>query len=157
MDDLTEPMFRNLMAMEKLHSGIGSDVTAYVFFMDKIIDSAKDVTLLQEKGIIQNALGSDKAVAKLFNSLSMDVSLEQEGGLDEVHRRVSAYCRRRWPRWRASLVHTYFRSPWPCLSLAAAIFLLLLTVAQTVFTVLQWSQGLSGEGSSFSAISPSPN
>ena len=50
VDDLTEYMFLNLMAFERLHVGAGNDVTSYVFFMDNIIDSAKDVSLLTTKG-----------------------------------------------------------------------------------------------------------
>ncbi|KAG1331649.1 UPF0481 protein [Cocos nucifera] len=138
VDDTTEFMFLNLMAFERLHVGAGNEVTSYVFFMDNIIDSAKDVSLLHSKGIIQNAIGSDKAVAKLFNSLSKDVVLDPESSLDDVHRKVNEYCRKRWNMWRANLIHTYFRSPWAVLSLAAAIFLLLLTVAQTLYSVLSY-------------------
>lgn len=135
VDDATEYMFLNLMAFERLHVNAGNEVTAYVFFMDNIIDSAKDVSLLNSKGIIQNALGSDKAVAKLFNSLSKDVVLDPESTLDDVHRRVNKYCRKRWNMWRANLIHTYFRNPWAFLSLAAAIFLIFLTVAQTFYAI----------------------
>ncbi|KAK1294796.1 UPF0481 protein [Acorus calamus] len=138
VDDVTESMFLNLMAFERLHVGAGNQVTSYVFFMDNIIDSSKDVALLNSKGIIQNAVGSDKAVAKLFNSLSKDVTLDQDGPLDEVHRKVNKYCRKSWNMWRANLIHTYFRSPWAFLSLAAAIFLLALTIAQTVYTILPY-------------------
>ncbi|XP_073101441.1 UPF0481 protein At3g47200-like [Elaeis guineensis] len=66
-DDTSELMFLNLMAFERLHPGAGNEVTSYVFFMDNIIGSAKDVSFLHSKGIIQNALGSDKAVANLFH------------------------------------------------------------------------------------------
>ncbi|KAL6842929.1 hypothetical protein ACP4OV_027242 [Aristida adscensionis] len=136
VDDSTEYMFLNMMAFERLHVGAGNDVTAYVFFMDNIIDSAKDVALLSSKGIIQNAIGSDKAVAKLFNSISKDVVIEPDSALDAVQRQVNAYFRQPWNMWRANLIHTYFRSPWAFLSLAAAIFLLVMTIMQTVYTVL---------------------
>ncbi|KAJ6808551.1 uncharacterized protein M6B38_303055 [Iris pallida] len=135
VDDATEYLLLNLMAFERLHVGAGNEVTSYVFFMDNIIDSAKDVSLLHEKGIIQNAVGSDKALAKLFNSLSKDVTLDPESSLDEVHKKVHEYCRKSWNKWRANLIHTYFRSPWAFLSLAAAIFLIVMTVAQTIYTV----------------------
>ncbi|XP_008779673.1 UPF0481 protein At3g47200-like [Phoenix dactylifera] len=151
VDDTTEFMFLNLMAFERLHVGAGNEVTSYVFFMDNIIDSAKDVSLLNSKGIIQNAVGSDKAVAKLFNSLSKDVVLDPESSLDGVHRKVNAYCRKRWNMWRANLIHTYFRSPWAVLSLAAAIFLLLLTVLQTFYSVYPYYKPSESGGSS-----PSP-
>ncbi|XP_022685076.1 UPF0481 protein At3g47200 isoform X3 [Setaria italica] len=153
VDDSTEYMFLNMMAFERLHVGAGNDVTAYVFFMDNIIDSAKDVALLSSRGIIQNAVGSDKAVAKLFNSISKDVVLETDSALDAVHREVNAYCRKPWNMWRANLIHTYFRSPWAFLSLAAAIFLLVMTIMQTVYSVLQFYQN-NGSGSSSTAPAP---
>nr|CAB3489955.1 unnamed protein product [Digitaria exilis] len=154
VDDSTEYMFLNMMAFERLHVGAGNDVTAYVFFMDNIIDSAKDVALLSSKGIIQNAVGSDKAVAKLFNSISKDVVLEDDSALDAVHREVNAYCRKPWNMWRANLVHTYFRSPWAFMSLAAAIFLLVMTIMQTVYTVLSYYQQSNGNDNS--SVAPAP-
>uniref|UniRef100_J3N8V7 Uncharacterized protein n=2 Tax=Oryza brachyantha TaxID=4533 RepID=J3N8V7_ORYBR len=158
VDDSTEYMLLNMMAFERLHPGAGNDVTAYVFFMDNIIDSAKDVALLSSRGIIQNAVGSDKAVAKLFNSISRDVVLEPESALDDVHRQVNAYCRQPWNMWRANLVHTYFRSPWAFLSLAAAVFLLVMTVMQTVYTVLSFYQSAdSGGGGSGGSGSTAPS
>ncbi|KAJ1265349.1 hypothetical protein BS78_08G069900 [Paspalum vaginatum] len=138
VDDTTEYMLLNIMAFERLHAGAGNDVTAYVFFMDNMVDSARDVALLTSRRIVYNTVGSDKAVAKLFNGLSRDVVLEPHSALDDVHREVNAYCRKRRNRWRANLVHTYFRSPWSFLSLAAAVFLLAMTVMQTVYTVLPY-------------------
>lgn len=138
VDDATESKFLNMMAFERLHVGTGNEITSYVFFMDNIIDSEMDVSLLHSKKIIHNALGSDKAVAKLFNSLSKDVTLDPDSSLDGVHRRVSNYCGKRWNMWRANLLHTYFRNPWAFISLAAAIFLLGLTVVQTVYSVIPY-------------------
>ncbi|CAN6338305.1 unnamed protein product [Urochloa humidicola] len=146
VDDTTEYMLLNLMALERLHhagGGGGNEVTAYVFFMDNMVDSARDVALLAARRVVRNALGSDKAVARLFNGLSRDVVLEPTSALDGVHREVSAYCRRRRNRWRANLVHTYFRSPWSFMSLAAAVFLLVMTVLQTVYTVMPYYDGKS--------------
>ncbi|XP_062198252.1 UPF0481 protein At3g47200-like [Phragmites australis] len=153
VDDSTEYMFLNMMAFERLHVGAGNDVTAYIFFMDNIIDSAKDVALLSSKGIIQNAIGSDKAVAKLFNSISKDVVIEPESALESVQRQVNAYFRKPWNMWRANLIHTYFRSPWAFLSLLAAVFLLVMTIMQTVYTVMPFYKG---QASSSSPAAPAP-
>ncbi|XP_058092806.1 UPF0481 protein At3g47200-like [Magnolia sinica] len=138
VDDTTGSTFLNLMAFERLHVGAGNEVTSYVCFMDNLIDSEKDVSLLHSKGIIQNAIGSDKAAAKLFNELSKDATLEPDGNLEDVQRKVNDYCKKQWNEWRANLIHTYFRSPWAALSLIAAVFLLVLTVLQTVYSILQY-------------------
>ncbi|CAI9774156.1 unnamed protein product [Fraxinus pennsylvanica] len=138
VDDTTESMYLNLIAFERLHVGAGNEVTSYIFFMDNIIDSARDVSLLHSSGIIQNAIGSDKAVAKLFNSLSKDVTLDPESRLEEVHKKVSNYCKKPWNAWRADIMHNYFRNPWAILSVIAAIFLFALTIIQTVYGVLSY-------------------
>ncbi|KAK6286590.1 hypothetical protein POUND7_012769 [Theobroma cacao] len=135
VDDATESMFLNLIAFERLHVGAGNEVTSYIFFMDNIIDSQKDVALLHSTGIIQNALGSDKAVANLFNSLSKDITLDPDSSLDEVHKKVNRYCKKAWNEWRANLIHTYFRNPWAILSLIGAVFLFALTIIQTIYSV----------------------
>ncbi|KAK4740748.1 hypothetical protein SAY87_024336 [Trapa incisa] len=137
VDDATESMFLNLIAFERFHVGAGNEITSYIFFMDNIIDNERDVALLHSKGIIQNAVGSDKAVAKLFNSLSKDVTLDPKSELDLVHKKVSDYCKKPWNMWRANLIHTYFRNPWAVLSLVAAIFLFALTIIQTIYTIKQ--------------------
>ncbi|KAB5564748.1 hypothetical protein DKX38_004802 [Salix brachista] len=139
VDDFTEAIFLNLMAFERFHAGAGSEVTSYVFFMDNIIDNERDVALLNSKGIIQNAIGSDKAVAKLFNSLSTDIALEPNRNLQVVQMHVHAYCKKPWNAWRANLIHTYFRNPWAILSVIAALILFALTIVQTVYSVLSYS------------------
>ena len=138
VDDTTEYMLLNLMALEQLHAGAGDGVTAYVFFMDNMVGTARDAALLTARRVVHSAVGGDRAVARLFNGLSRDAVLEPRSALDGVHREVNAYCRKRWNRWRANLVHTYFRSPWSFLSLAAAVFLLAMTILQTVYTVLPY-------------------
>lgn len=135
VDDATESMFLNLIAFENFHVGAGHEVTSYIFFMDNIIDNERDVALLYSRGIIQNALGSDKEVANLFNSLSKDITLDPESSLDIVQKRVNTYCKKPCNQWRANLIHTYFRNPWAILSLIAAIFLFALTIAQTIYTI----------------------
>lgn len=118
-------------------------VTSYIFFMDTIIDSDMDVALLHRVGILINALGSDKGVAKLFNSLSRDITVDRHGVLDVVRMSMSDYCKKPWNRWRANLIHTYFRNPWAIVSLVAAIFLFALTIIQTVYTIRQFYQSPS--------------
>ncbi|KAF8010443.1 hypothetical protein BT93_J1161 [Corymbia citriodora subsp. variegata] len=136
VDDTTESKFLNLMTFERLHIGTGNEVTSYVDFMDKIINNERDVALLHARGIIQNDFGSDKAVAKLFNSLCTEVTVESN--LDAVQKKISDHCKKPWNMWRANLRHTYFSSPWTTLSLIAAMFLFALTIIQTVFIVLTY-------------------
>ncbi|XP_006387593.3 UPF0481 protein At3g47200 isoform X1 [Populus trichocarpa] len=138
VDDATEATFLNLIAFERLHVGAGNEVTSYVFFMDSIIDNERDVALLHSRGIIQNAIGSDMAVAELFNSLSKDIALDPDSSLEVVHMQVNAYCQMPWNEWRAYLIHTYFRNPWALLSVIAAFILFALTGAHTVYSIIPY-------------------
>ncbi|XP_039155661.1 UPF0481 protein At3g47200-like [Eucalyptus grandis] len=135
VNDTTESKFLNLMTFERFHDGAGNEVTAYMYFMDDIIDTERDVTLLNARGIIQNDFGSDKAVAELFNSLNKDMALDENNSLEALRNKVSKYCKKPWNKWRANLIKTYFRSPWSILSLLCAIFLFTLTIIQTIYTV----------------------
>ena len=56
----------------------------------------------------------------------------------DLFRDVREHCGRSWNRHRAVLVHDYFSNPWTSMSAAAAVFLLVLTVVQTVYTVLPY-------------------
>uniref|UniRef100_A0A6N2JZF7 Uncharacterized protein n=1 Tax=Salix viminalis TaxID=40686 RepID=A0A6N2JZF7_SALVM len=88
---------------------------------------------------LHNAIGSDKAVAKLFNSLSTDIAMEPNRNLQVVQMHVHAYCKKPWNAWRANLIHIYFRNPWAILSVIAALILFALTIVQTVYSVLSYS------------------
>ncbi|XP_039158834.1 UPF0481 protein At3g47200-like [Eucalyptus grandis] len=138
VDDTTESMFLNAMTFERLHIKAGNEVTSYVTFMDKIINNEQDVALLHTEGIIHNDFGSDKAVAKLFNSLCTEVTLPSNENLDDVQQKISKHCKKRRNKWRANLNRTYFRSPWTILSFTAAFFLFALTIMQAVYTVLRY-------------------
>ena len=50
VDDTTKSMFLNLIAFERFYVGVGNEITSYIFFMDNLIDTAKDVSLLHSRG-----------------------------------------------------------------------------------------------------------
>lgn len=140
LHDNAERMFLNLMAFEKLHPGAGNEVTTFVYFMDELINTARDVRLLREEGIIKHCLGSDEAVANLINNtLTKGKVIDPESSLNDVMVEVDAYCKKRWNRWRAILLHTYFSNPWVFISLVAATVLLIATVIQTVYAILSFN------------------
>ncbi|XP_049381096.1 uncharacterized protein LOC125845563 [Solanum stenotomum] len=66
--DGTETILRNLIAYEQQSSDVQYKYfTDFAAFMDHLIDSEKDVSLLRQKGIIENWMGEDKEMASLFN------------------------------------------------------------------------------------------
>ncbi|MBA0829242.1 hypothetical protein Goarm_013860 [Gossypium armourianum] len=134
-DAATKSKLLNLVAFERLHVRAGTEITSCIFFMANIIHNKKVVALLHSKGIIQNALGSDKAVANMFNSLSKDITLDPNNSLGEVSKMVNKYCKKPWNEWHANLIHTYFTNPWVILSLISVIFLFALIIAQNIYSI----------------------
>ncbi|GJN04816.1 hypothetical protein PR202_ga22391 [Eleusine coracana subsp. coracana] len=141
VDDTTEHVLLNLIAFELLHVGAGNDVTAYAFFMNSIIRSARDVALLSSQGIILNLIGSDEAVVDLFHSISKDAVLEPDGVITSVQRQVNAHCQKPWNTWRANIIRNYFRSPTSFINFVAATIVLVMTIVQTVYAIVSFHTG----------------
>ncbi|TVU24657.1 hypothetical protein EJB05_27106, partial [Eragrostis curvula] len=136
VDEITEKKFLNLTVFEQLYSDAGRDITNYLFFMDHIIDSERDVALLRSKGIIKSLCGSDKEVAVLFNNWIKGTTANANTKLQEVKHKVNAHCARRRNKWRSIFVQAYLSNPWVFISLVAAVTLLVATLQQTVYTVV---------------------
>ncbi|KAL6654769.1 hypothetical protein ACP70R_008234 [Stipagrostis hirtigluma subsp. patula] len=132
----SEKEWLNLMAFERLHYDAGTNVTAYMIFMDNLISTERDVELLISKGLIINLLSSNEEAAKLFNKLSKGAVMVPSSKLNLVRRRLNAHCAKAWNKWRANFVQTYLSNPWVFISLVAAVFLLVATFLQTIYTVL---------------------
>ncbi|GFZ20504.1 hypothetical protein Acr_28g0012090 [Actinidia rufa] len=107
VDETTEFMFLNLIAFERLHIGAGDEVTSYICFMSTIINSVRDVILLESNGIIEKAIGSEKAVVKLFQSLSEDIMYNPHSSMGSVLHDINVYRRKPWVKYRANFVHAY--------------------------------------------------
>ncbi|XP_065870519.1 UPF0481 protein At3g47200-like [Euphorbia lathyris] len=150
VDDKTESIFLNLMAFERLHASAGNEMTSYIFFMASLIRSERDVAFLESKGILQNDLGTQKAVAELFNSLGKYLAMDPDNNnLDLVQinvskslhyasTKVNAYRKKAGKEFRVKVVGEYCRSPLAILSLIAGIFFVTLTTAQTLYTILPY-------------------
>ncbi|MBA0557637.1 hypothetical protein Golob_014693 [Gossypium lobatum] len=139
IDDHTECFFRNVIAFEQFFPGRSlNHVTDYMNFMDCLINSPKDVELLRRRGIIKNWLGNDEVVATMFNRLGDSVSISRYSFYSEVFSNVNRYRSKQWNKWIANLKHNYFNSPWALVSVLAAVLLLLLTMVQTIFSVLSY-------------------
>ncbi|XVE90326.1 hypothetical protein DITRI_Ditri20bG0068500 [Diplodiscus trichospermus] len=140
VDHSTELILRNFMAYEQfIPFRQPTYVCDYVVFMNNLIDSGKDVQLLRHSGVIVNWLGDDEAVAQMFNKLGdFTYSSRYPFYYKEIYDKVDMHCQKKWNRWKATLKKDYFNSPWSLISVVAAIVLLLLTMAQTIFSVLSY-------------------
>ncbi|QHN91035.1 putative UPF0481 protein At3g02645 [Arachis ipaensis] len=138
VEDWTEVVLRNLLAFEQSHCIDESYLADYIAVFDFLINTDKDVDLLIKKGIIENWLGDSNAVAEMFNGLAVNILYpdfnEQYFHISEA---LNTFCNHPWNRKVATLKRDYCNTPWKTVASIAGIFLLILTVIQTVFSILQ--------------------
>lgn len=138
VEDWTEILFRNMVALEQCHYPDKSYITDYVAVMSFLIKTGKDVDLLVQKKIIVNWLGDSNAVAKLFNGLWKNITqVGFNSNYVGICRELNAFCAHPWYRRKATLRRDYCRTPWQKVASFAAILVLILTITQTVFSILQ--------------------
>ncbi|KAM0065696.1 hypothetical protein Hdeb2414_s0003g00117611 [Helianthus debilis subsp. tardiflorus] len=141
IDDFMCAFLLNAVAYEQCHSGCPKIFTTYVTLVDCLINTSKDVGLLCDWNIIENYLGTEAEVATFFNNMGKDISFDIDVSylarlFDNVNRH---YRSGRHVQW-ASFRYTYFNTPWSFISALAASLLLILTVAQTVYTILGYTR-----------------
>nr|CAD1828329.1 unnamed protein product [Ananas comosus var. bracteatus] len=137
VDDLTRSRLLNMIALE-MCSGAGGDygITSFVWFLDLLIDHADDVKELRQARVLLNALGSDEQVAELFNEIATDLVPDQQA-YSGVMNNINAYYGNTVRVSIYRMLHTHFGSPWSAIAFLAAFVLLVLTVVQTIFSVIQ--------------------
>ncbi|XP_028066188.1 UPF0481 protein At3g47200-like [Camellia sinensis] len=141
--DSTEIFFRNIIAYEQ-HSSDDKPkyFTDYTFFMDLLIKSKEDVNKLRRNKVIDNMLGDDEA-ALMFKNLGKGKIILQHFCYAKLCSKVNAHCETWWYRGVASLKPDYFKNMWVTVATFAVAFLLLLTLTQTVISVITMLASLS--------------
>ncbi|PWA35949.1 hypothetical protein CTI12_AA604750 [Artemisia annua] len=133
MDDHKFTLFRNMVAFEQCHFNCKPHVTAYIFFLDRLINSGEDIELLHYAGVVQHTLGGNKHAARLVNNLCKEVAgAGYDSYLQDVLQEINRYCDNLLHYSLAKLKHEYFHNIWVSLSTIAAIVLIYLTILQTV-------------------------
>ncbi|KAM7490209.1 hypothetical protein LguiA_033130 [Lonicera macranthoides] len=147
INDCTEIFFRNLIAFEQCRRPEFDDmsVTSYVILMDSLIKTPKDVALLINYGIIESSLGDNDQVQILFSNLRKEIVMDNKDfSFAPLCEGLNMYSKDRLHQWKGSLLswkrmlrRDYFSNPWSAISVVAAIILLLLTIIQTICSILQ--------------------
>ncbi|KAL6269026.1 hypothetical protein ACE6H2_025937 [Prunus campanulata] len=133
----TEIFFRNLIAYEQCEY---SDhyINDYVFVMDRLVDSAKDVELLAKDRVLESKLPDSNATAEFINSLDLGpILFSRTFYFTDLCEKLDEYYRVSRHKWKASLKQDYFSSPWAGLSIIVAAILVVLTFIQTVCSVME--------------------
>ncbi|KAK9682666.1 hypothetical protein RND81_10G088200 [Saponaria officinalis] len=72
VQDTTESVYRSIIFFEHCHHFLDSHFVDYIYFLDSLIKTPEDVEILVRKGIIENWVGSNEAVANLFNTIHQE-------------------------------------------------------------------------------------
>ncbi|XP_006659870.3 putative UPF0481 protein At3g02645 [Oryza brachyantha] len=137
LDGNTEVILRNLVAYEAVAVRGPLVLARYTELMNGIIDTAKDVKILRQSGVVVNRMKSDGEAAEMWNGMCRATRLSRVPRLDGAIRAVNEHrSRRATVRLRKMLKRYVFRS-WRVLTLLAAVVLLLMTALQTFCSVYQ--------------------
>ncbi|XP_040991364.1 UPF0481 protein At3g47200-like [Juglans microcarpa x Juglans regia] len=112
IDDVTEGIFRNIMALEQCHYPMEAHFCNYVILLDYIINDEKDIELLVEKKIIVNMLGSHTAAAAFFNKLCLQIVTNGRSCYAEVIKGLRTHYDDHWSRIMATMARVYFGDFW---------------------------------------------
>ncbi|KAG9151887.1 hypothetical protein Leryth_002162 [Lithospermum erythrorhizon] len=85
IENRTESVFRNLIAFEQYSDdNCYKIVTEYASFMDRLIDTPKDVEILSTRGIVDNWLGDDEVISNMFNKMVLSTVSSKHFIYDDV-------------------------------------------------------------------------
>ncbi|THG04696.1 UPF0481 protein At3g47200-like [Camellia sinensis] len=129
--DSTEPFLRNLIAYEQCCSGVPGYFTSYAILMDTLINTPKDVQVLEKTGIIRNYLGASEDASDLFNNLCKEIVLG-ESYFTETTTAAAKYSKLCWHDAMAHLRRRYFATPWTFLAFSAGFITFGITIIKFV-------------------------
>ncbi|KAG9134613.1 hypothetical protein Leryth_000947 [Lithospermum erythrorhizon] len=137
IDDFMSAFLYNSVAYEQCHRGYSKHMTTYTTLLDSLINTSKDVEYLCECNIFENYFGTEAEVANFINNLGKEVTFDLASCyLGKLFREVNEYYGSTWNINWASFKFTYFNTPWSFISAVAALVLLVLTILQTVYTII---------------------
>ncbi|KAH9782819.1 transmembrane protein [Citrus sinensis] len=136
--DETELLFRNVMALEQCHYPFETHVCHFIDLMDLLVNTKEDVDLLVEKKIISNNVGDSATITRMFNRLCLQTTLSPYSRYYAVSEEIKKYYGNRWNHTKATLKSVYFSNLWRGTGTIAAFLLVLLTLIQTVCSILQF-------------------
>ncbi|KAI9111188.1 hypothetical protein K1719_017799 [Acacia pycnantha] len=117
ISDSTETHLRNVVAFEQCQFPSSRSMTDYMVFWEHFIRTEKDVEILEEKGVIQNLVGGNDAMASIIKILG-----RHTGYINFDNEML------------------YWSTPWRIASVLGAIVLLVLTLIQTISSVIDFLQ-----------------
>lgn len=108
-----------------------------------LINTIEDINLLCDRGILVNRLGDNKAALSLVKKLITNIKLsDMNSDFTIICEGLNEFYKKPFHRLKATLSVTtlknqYFDNPWRGAGTIAACLLLLLTLVQTIMSILQ--------------------
>ncbi|KAL5854078.1 hypothetical protein ACOSQ4_003880 [Xanthoceras sorbifolium] len=136
LGNMTVHLLRNLQIFEALHCGTNY-INDFNMIINRLLSDPKDVELLTQNRVIENRILNSEGVSTLFRQLSRDARVQYNNfyyaGLVKD---LQDHCKSRRNEWKANLKQNYFNTPWVSISFGAAVFVLILTVIQTLCSII---------------------
>ncbi|XP_039165413.1 uncharacterized protein LOC104439376 [Eucalyptus grandis] len=133
--DSTEKTFRNIIAFEQCYC-TKQHLTNYMVFMHHLVDTPGDASLLIDERIIENWLSNKEAAMRVINNFGEGNIILPSYNFNSLGQELTNHCRKRQNKWKATFNRDYCSSPWVAISVIAAVLLLLLTIVQTVCSLI---------------------
>jgi hypothetical protein len=135
IDDHTESVLRNLMALEQCHFPMEAYICQYVKFLDLLVDTAEDAELLIKSEVIINRLGESADVAGMINKLCKGI-VEVSSCYNSLAEKLNDYSDSWWNMSKAFLRRQYFSNVWIGTGTVVGLFVLFITLQDFVRSFL---------------------
>ena len=149
MYDGTEDVLRNILAHEQTSKDSdekgGTMVCGYAMIMDSLIDTQEDIAILTRAKVLENHLGSDERLVQMWNDMCINISERSNlVKFDKMIKEIMEHYRIHWARHGlyVEFREKFFSRPWLTASVISAILLLVLTLLQTIYTILSTKRTL---------------
>ncbi|XP_071903340.1 UPF0481 protein At3g47200-like [Coffea arabica] len=137
VNDFTSTLLLNCVAWEQCQEDKPTYFTDYISFMNCLIHRPRDVALLYLDGIITRLSQDDMYVADFFNNLGKNVVINVHSCyLYKEFKELDAYFNSYW----ATMMRTYFRSPWSFISIFSAFLIIVLSFTQSIMSILTYQR-----------------
>uniref|UniRef100_A0A7N0RIX4 Uncharacterized protein n=1 Tax=Kalanchoe fedtschenkoi TaxID=63787 RepID=A0A7N0RIX4_KALFE len=138
IEDSSESFLRNLVAFEQCHFPHCELYMAYyILLLDKLVNTCGDVDVLEKDGVIENLLGDNETLSTTINKLGAHITLWKGSYyFASICNDLDAYCSVPRHEWMATCRREYCSTPWRILSIIAATILLILTMIQTINSIV---------------------
>ncbi|XP_059064342.1 uncharacterized protein LOC131856535 [Cryptomeria japonica] len=124
----TETRLRNLMAYEQCSYTL-------LRFLDNLIDSERDVSLLRKSFVIRSWAGSNEDIARMFNRLWDGITFSSSGEIDMIMKKARGHYNDQWKVLTNEFKQENCSKPWYVVPIVAAVLILGMTAVQTIYSV----------------------